>query len=70
MAMTLYLSVVSCSWLLVAFLLLAHVALFPTVQAQPVNAQQQPGTSVMVASIQIGSFAISYGRKRDYFSSV
>ena len=64
--MTLYLSAVSCLWLLVAYFLLVHVALFPTVQA----ATQQPGTSVMVASIQIGSLAISYGRKRDYFSSV
>jgi len=65
--MTLYLSAVSCLWVLVAYFLLVHVALFPT--AQPAT-QQQPGTSVMVASIQIGSLAISYGRKRDYFSSV
>jgi len=64
--MTLYLSVVSCLWVLVAYFLLVHVALFPTVQA----ATQRPGSSVMVASIQIGSLVISYGRKRDYFSSV
>ncbi len=67
MTMTFYLSVVSCLWVLVAYFLLVHVALFPTVQPAT---QQQPGSSVMVASIQIGSFAISYGRKRDYFSSV